>query len=205
MEIPASIRGVCGPLQRFSSRCVATDSNHFSGALFKWGLRDRDPLQQYTKGRVTMLGDAAHPMSPFLGQGACIAIEDAMVLGRAFAAAKTFEEAVGLYENTRKNALTVSSSLPVSRLMRIRASRRGERIPERMPMIGDYIFITQSQFHSHWFRRARFDMARPTLKQADENACLSCSPPPRRPRPRAAHPAAPASRSPPRCSPAACR
>jgi len=72
------------------------------GALFKWGLRDREPLQQYTKGRVTMLGDAAHPMSPFLGQGACIAIEDATVLGRAFAAASTFEEAFGIYENTRK-------------------------------------------------------------------------------------------------------
>jgi salicylate hydroxylase len=72
------------------------------GTLFKWGLRDREPLQHYSKGRVTMLGDAAHPMTPFLGQGACIAIEDAMVLGRAFAAAKTFEEAFGIYENTRK-------------------------------------------------------------------------------------------------------
>jgi salicylate hydroxylase len=72
------------------------------GALFKWGLRDREPLRQYTKGRVTTLGDAAHPMTPFLGQGACIAIEDAMVLGRAFAAADTFEEAFRIYENTRK-------------------------------------------------------------------------------------------------------
>lgn len=72
------------------------------GTLFKWGLRDREPLQQYSKGRVTMLGDAAHPMTPFLGQGACIAIEDAMVLGRAFAAAGTFEEAFGIYENARK-------------------------------------------------------------------------------------------------------
>ncbi len=73
------------------------------GTLFKWGLRDREPLQQYTKGRVTMLGDAAHPMTPFLGQGACIAIEDAMVLGRAFATASTFEEAFGIYENARKD------------------------------------------------------------------------------------------------------
>jgi salicylate hydroxylase len=72
------------------------------GTLFKWGLRDREPLQHYTKGRVTMLGDAAHPMSPFLGQGACIAIEDALVLGRAFAAAATFAEAFAIYENTRK-------------------------------------------------------------------------------------------------------
>jgi salicylate hydroxylase len=72
------------------------------GTLFKWGLRDREPLRQYTKGRVTMLGDAAHPMTPFLGQGACVAIEDAMVLGRAFAAASTFAEAFSTYENTRK-------------------------------------------------------------------------------------------------------
>ena len=72
------------------------------GTLFKWGLRDREPLQQYTKGRVTMLGDAAHPMTPFLGQGACVAIEDAMVLGRAFATARTFGEAFSIYENTRK-------------------------------------------------------------------------------------------------------
>jgi salicylate hydroxylase len=72
------------------------------GMLFKWGLRDREPLQRYTKGRVTMLGDAAHPMTPFLGQGACVAIEDAMVLGRAFAAARTIGEAFSIYENTRK-------------------------------------------------------------------------------------------------------
>jgi salicylate hydroxylase len=49
-----------------------------------------------------MLGDAAHPMTPFLGQGACVAIEDALVLGRSFAAASTFEEAFSIYENTRK-------------------------------------------------------------------------------------------------------
>jgi salicylate hydroxylase len=72
------------------------------GTLFKWGLRDREPLQRYSKGRVTMLGDAAHPMTPFLGQGACMAIEDAMVLGRAFAASNNFEEAFSVYENARR-------------------------------------------------------------------------------------------------------
>lgn len=73
------------------------------GTLFKWGLRDREPLAQYSKGRVTMLGDAAHPMTPFLGQGACVAIEDAMVLGRAFASARTCEQAFAIYEDTRKD------------------------------------------------------------------------------------------------------
>ncbi len=71
-------------------------------ALFKWGLRDREPLQHYAKGRVTMLGDAAHPMTPFLGQGACMAIEDGVVLGRAFGAASKYDEALRLYEMARK-------------------------------------------------------------------------------------------------------
>jgi salicylate hydroxylase len=72
------------------------------GHLFKWGLRDREPLKRYSKGRVTMLGDAAHPMTPFLGQGACMAIEDALVLGRAIAAANSFDDAFCMYENTRR-------------------------------------------------------------------------------------------------------
>lgn len=71
-------------------------------ALFKWGLRDREPLQQWTLGRVSMLGDAAHPMSPFLGQGAVVAIEDGTVLGRCFAKARTPEEALFRYEAARK-------------------------------------------------------------------------------------------------------
>ena len=49
-----------------------------------------------------MLGDAAHPMTPFLGQGACLAIEDALVLGRAFAASGTVHEALNRYEAARK-------------------------------------------------------------------------------------------------------
>ena len=72
------------------------------GALFKWGLRDREPLATWVLGRVAMLGDAAHPMTPFLGQGACIAIEDGLVLGRAFASSATVQEALQRYEAARK-------------------------------------------------------------------------------------------------------
>ena len=43
---------------------------------YKWALYDRDPIPHWTRGRVTLLGDAAHPMLPYLGQGACQAIED---------------------------------------------------------------------------------------------------------------------------------
>lgn len=47
---------------------------------FKWGLYDREPLTRWTHGRLTLLGDAAHPMLPHMGQGANQAIEDAMAL-----------------------------------------------------------------------------------------------------------------------------
>jgi salicylate hydroxylase len=52
---------------------------------FKWGLFDRDPMPLWSKLRVTLLGDAAHPMLPFLGQGAAMAIEDGYVLARELA------------------------------------------------------------------------------------------------------------------------
>jgi salicylate hydroxylase len=46
----------------------------------KWALYDHPPFDQWGKGPVTLLGDAAHPMLPFLAQGAAMAIEDAAVL-----------------------------------------------------------------------------------------------------------------------------
>jgi salicylate hydroxylase len=49
-----------------------------------------------------MLGDAAHPMTPYLGQGACMAIEDGMVLGRAFAASQDLAEAFSRFEAARR-------------------------------------------------------------------------------------------------------
>src|SRR6516164_11865968 len=77
-----------------------TDCKEGSGRMVS--KVDIQRLQQYCTERVAMLGDAAYPMTPFLGQGACIAIEDAMVLARAFAAASTFAQAFSMYENTRK-------------------------------------------------------------------------------------------------------
>ncbi len=70
--------------------------------VFKWALYDRDPLDQWTKGRVTLTGDAAHPMLPFMGMGAAMGIEDGVVLGRAFGASSTIDEALTRYEDARK-------------------------------------------------------------------------------------------------------
>ena len=47
---------------------------------YKWALYDHDPLEKWSKGRVTLLGDSAHAMLPYLGQGAAMAIEDGCVL-----------------------------------------------------------------------------------------------------------------------------
>jgi salicylate hydroxylase len=70
---------------------------------FKWGLFDRDPLPRWTTHRVTLLGDAAHPMLPFLGQGAAMAIEDAYVLARELARTPDdVEAAVQAYEAERR-------------------------------------------------------------------------------------------------------
>ena len=51
----------------------------------KWALYDRAPLAHWGKGPVTLLGDAAHPMLPYLAQGAAMAIEDAAVLAQRLA------------------------------------------------------------------------------------------------------------------------
>ena len=49
---------------------------------YKWGIYDREPLSRWTQGRVTLLGDAAHPMMPTLAQGASITMEDAYTVAR---------------------------------------------------------------------------------------------------------------------------
>ncbi len=70
----------------------------------KSALYVRDPLPAWSVGRVTLLGDACHPMTPFMAQGACMAIEDAVVLGRALDGVDEggVEAAFKRYEETRK-------------------------------------------------------------------------------------------------------
>jgi salicylate hydroxylase len=72
------------------------------GELFKWGLYDREPLETWTTGRVAIMGDAAHPMTPFLGQGAAMAVEDAVVLARAIADSSDLTQALHRYRTARQ-------------------------------------------------------------------------------------------------------
>lgn len=69
-----------------------------------WGLYDREPLQRWSVGRLTLLGDAAHPMLPHLGQGANQALEDAAALGVYLGAVDPSDPAPALeaYERLRR-------------------------------------------------------------------------------------------------------
>ena len=80
-------------------------------SVMKSALYEREPLARWSVGRVTLLGDACHPMLPFMAQGAGMAIEDAVVLGRALAPLATLgdnapgasiEAALTRYENARR-------------------------------------------------------------------------------------------------------
>jgi 2-polyprenyl-6-methoxyphenol hydroxylase-like FAD-dependent oxidoreductase len=71
---------------------------------FRWALYDREPLPNWTKGRLSLLGDAAHPMLPHLGQGANQSIEDGMALATILARASraTAPAALLAYERLRR-------------------------------------------------------------------------------------------------------
>ena len=70
----------------------------------RWGLYDREPLERWSSGRVTLLGDAAHPMLPHVGQGANQAIEDAALLGALLRGVPADQagEALGAYQDQRR-------------------------------------------------------------------------------------------------------
>ncbi|MEM6462558.1 MAG: FAD-dependent monooxygenase [Pseudomonadota bacterium] len=70
----------------------------------KSALYIRNPMPKWSEGRATLLGDAAHPMTPFMAQGACMAIEDAVVLARCLEGVErqAIEQALRKYEQARK-------------------------------------------------------------------------------------------------------
>ena len=91
--------------RRFARRRTAPALRELieAGASWRhWPLFTRPALRQWTRGPVTLLGDAAHPMVPFLAQGAAQAIEDADALGEAFMRlGATVETAFAAYEGVR--------------------------------------------------------------------------------------------------------
>ena len=74
-------------------------------ATFRWALYDREPLPGWSKGRLTLLGDAAHPMLPHMGQGANQSIEDGMALATILSRADRNSAPTALlaYERLRRD------------------------------------------------------------------------------------------------------
>ncbi len=74
--------------------------------LFKWALFDRPPMPGWSRGRITLLGDACHPTLPFMAQGAAMAMEDGAVLARHLADGGSLARALLGYEEERRPRTT---------------------------------------------------------------------------------------------------
>lgn len=76
--------------------------------VHKWAIMDRDALERWSDGKVTLLGDACHPMTPYMAQGAAMAIEDAAVLSRCLDSVNRdgVADAFRRFEATRKERTT---------------------------------------------------------------------------------------------------
>ena len=90
----AAFAGFCAPVQELIAAAPAD-------GIAAWGLFVRPALPAFHAGRIALLGDAAHPMLPFMGQGAAMALEDGIVLARCLAAAGNVEEALTRYSAAR--------------------------------------------------------------------------------------------------------
>ena len=83
-------------------------------AIYRREIADRDPIKKWGEGRVTLLGDAAHAMTINLGQGACQAIEDGVVLTKCLAADSDPVAALRAYE-----AMRIPRTAPIVRRSRM--------------------------------------------------------------------------------------
>lgn len=93
----------------------------------RWATADREPIGQWTFGRVTLLGDAAHPTTQYMAQGACMALEDAVTLGEALRVNNNdFVRAFDLYQRSRiaRTARIVLSSREMGRLYHAKGVER---------------------------------------------------------------------------------
>jgi 2-polyprenyl-6-methoxyphenol hydroxylase-like FAD-dependent oxidoreductase len=109
------------------------------GNVQRWVLRDRPPLTQWSKGRATLVGDAAHPTSPYAAYGAGMSIEDGYFLGRALRGVdlrdpKALSRALQTYEDPRKphTAMQVKQAWMLGRIF--------HHAPAPLRPIRDFVF-----------------------------------------------------------------
>ena len=116
----------------------------------RWATADRDPIEHWGDGRVTLLGDAAHPMLQYLAQGACMALEDAVTLREAILACDhDLPRAFQLYASKRvvRTARVVLSAREMGRLYhasgierRVRNALWKDRSPQRFYDALDWLY-----------------------------------------------------------------
>jgi salicylate hydroxylase len=93
----------------------------------RWATADREPIAQWTYGRATLLGDAAHPTLQYLAQGACMALEDAVTLGEALrVSGHRIDKAFALYQKSRvaRTARIVLSAREMGRIFHAKGVER---------------------------------------------------------------------------------
>ncbi len=126
----AALRDIC---QQSEIECVdlgnlinSTETVHY------YQMVDRDPLPQWSYGRVTLLGDAAHPMYPFGSNGACQAILDTKCLSSEMAEASTVMDAFESYDAKRRPAMSkvveLNRELPPDAILDIVDERLGKQV-----------------------------------------------------------------------------
>jgi len=96
----------------------------------RWATADADPVESWGSGRATLLGDSAHPMTQYMAQGACMALEDAVTLGEAIARCEgDFDAAFRLYESVRipRTARVVWSTREMGRIYHAKGVERQVR------------------------------------------------------------------------------
>lgn len=109
----------------FSHVCARAQKIIASGENWKaWVLCDREPVSAWTRGRVTLLGDAAHPTLQYYAQGACMAMEDAVCLGYCF----------GSYGENIENTLIQYNKMRAARTTRLQISSR---------LLGEHVYHPQ--------------------------------------------------------------
>jgi len=116
----------------------------------RWATADREPIEQWTFGRATLLGDAAHPTLQYLAQGACMALEDAVTLGEALRVRNNdFAKAFDLYQRSRvsRTARIVLSAREMGRIFHAKGVERlvrndlwKGRTPERFYDAMDWLY-----------------------------------------------------------------
>lgn len=99
---------------------------------FLWGLYDHEPLAAWARGRVALIGDACHPMLPFLAQGASMALEDAWVLAAELDRAETPQQGLAAYAEQRR---------PRASRVQQAAARNGQLYHLDMPVLREATFF----------------------------------------------------------------